>query len=179
MGASLLALFISVVTVMAGAPHVSNTSCNVKYEGIERNGIELFLGIPYAQDTSGNNRFKPPRPHVALPGSTIDATKPGPACPQPLGQIFLPLALGNITNVSEDCLNLNVARPKMEGSRNKLPVMVWIHGGSFWGGSNIEPTTAPDGLIRQSVENGSPIIHVAINYRLGCERGRQNLMGRD
>ncbi|CAO2651475.1 Nn.00g040450.m01.CDS01 [Neocucurbitaria sp. VM-36] len=45
--------------------------------------------------------------------------------------------------------------------------MVWIHGGSFWGGSNVEPTTAPDGLVRQSVENGLPIIHVAMNYRLG------------
>ena len=39
--------------------------------------------------------------------------------------------------------------------------------GSFWWGSNMEPTFQPDGLIRQSVEGGHPVIHVAMNYRLG------------
>ncbi|KAF1934576.1 alpha/beta-hydrolase, partial [Clathrospora elynae] len=69
----------------------------------------------------------------------------------------------------EDCLNLNVARPKAADrqGKGKLPVLVWIHGGSFWWASNTEPTTAPDGLIKQSVENGDPIMHVAMNYRLG------------
>lgn len=172
---SLVASFIGAVTATAGAPQVSDTSCSVKYQGIERNGVELFLGIPYAQDTSGENRFKPPRPYVPAPGSTVDATKPGYACPQPLGQIVAPLALGNITHVSENCLNLNVARPKLHGLHHKLPVMVWIHGGGFWGGSNTEPTTAPDGLVRQSVKNGLPIIHVAVNYRLGCKYGRRML----
>ncbi|KAF1847553.1 alpha/beta-hydrolase [Cucurbitaria berberidis CBS 394.84] len=166
MRVSVLPLFTSAIIARAGAPQASDTSCNVTYQGIERNGIEVFLGIPYAQDTSGENRFKPPRPQVPPPGSTVDATKPGFACPQPLGQATLPLALGNITHVSEDCLNLNVARPKQMNLYQKLPVMVWIHGGGFWSGANTEPTTAPDGLIHQSVENGLPIIHVAINYRL-------------
>ncbi|KAJ4363463.1 hypothetical protein N0V83_009757 [Neocucurbitaria cava] len=158
------------VTATAGAaPQISDTSCNVTYRGIERNGIEVFLGIPYAQDTSGGNRFKAPRAYVPPSGSTIDATKPGHACPQPLGEVSAPLALRNITDVSEDCLNLNVARPKIEHGCKKLPVMVFIHGGSFWSGSNAETTTAPDGMIRQSVENGAPIIHVAMNYRLGCK----------
>ena len=39
--------------------------------------------------------------------------------------------------------------------------------GSFWWGSNVEPTFKPDGLVRQSVEGGVPVIHVAMNYRLG------------
>jgi carboxylesterase type B len=165
-----LPLIVSVlgtISVTAGTPQVSNT-CGVKYQGLERNGIEIFLGIPYAQDTSGENRFKAPRLHIPVPGSTVDATKPGPACPQPLGVLFPPLGLGNITTVSENCLNLNVARPKPNGTGEKLPVMVWIHGGSFWWASKDEPTTDPDGLILQSVENGDPIIHVRMNYRLGC-----------
>jgi carboxylesterase type B len=68
--------------------------------------------------------------NVQEPGSSHDATKAGPACPQLLGTWNQPLTLNNITEISEDCLNLNVARPKGMGDR-KLPVMVWIHGGQY------------------------------------------------
>jgi hypothetical protein len=104
--------------------HTSVTSDSVEYVGFEQDGIQHFLGIPYAQDTSGANRFKPPRPFVPERGHKIEALKPGPACPQPLGQLSPPLALGNITEVSEDCLNLNIARPKLRNGCEKLPVMV-------------------------------------------------------
>lgn len=108
----------------ATSVHTSVTSDSVEYVGFESDGIQHFLGIPYAQDTSGANRFKPPRPFVPELGSKIEALKPGPACPQPLGQLSPPLALGNITEVSEDCLHLNIARPKLHGRCEKLPVMV-------------------------------------------------------
>jgi carboxylesterase type B len=163
---STLFAFAGAVAVSTGAVIVSDPTTTIQYAGLAENDIDIFLGIPYGQDTSGPNRFKPPRPYVPAPGSEIDATKAGPACPQQLGQLFPPLALLNVTQVSEDCLNLNVARPKVTGT-DLLPVMVWIHGGSFWLGSNMEPTTAPAGLVRQSVENGMPVIHVAANYRLG------------
>ncbi|KAJ5020562.1 Alpha/Beta hydrolase protein [Bipolaris maydis] len=154
----------TVAGIRLGGSHV-----DVDVQGIARNDIEIFLGIPYAKDTSGDNRFKPPIPYEYTSGQVIDATKPGPACPQSLGLLFAPLGLDNITETSENCLNLNVARPKAEDREGKgpLPVLVWIHGGSFWWASNNEPTTAPDGMIKQSVENGSPIMHVAMNYRLG------------
>lgn len=155
--------------VGAAAAGVRLTDDDIDVQGMARNDIEIFLGIPYAQDTSGANRFKPPIPYEYTPGEVIDATKPGPACPQPLGVLFPPLGVGNITETSENCLNLNIARPKAADREGKgpLPVLVWIHGGSFWWASNTEPTTAPDGMIKQSVENGSPIMHVAMNYRLG------------
>jgi carboxylesterase type B len=163
-----LSCLAAAATFTAGI-QLGNSADNIKILGIARNDIEIFLGIPYARDTSGENRFRPPIPYEYTPGETIDATKPGVACPQHLGVIFAPLGLGNITNISEDCLNLNVARPKAADREGKgpLPVLVWIHGGSFWWASNNEPTTAPDGMIKQSVENGEPIIHVAMNYRLG------------
>jgi carboxylesterase type B len=164
---NLLLLLTGVVAVAAGAFHVTDSSDSIKYTGLRRGDIEVFLGIPYAQDTSGENRFKPPRPIRPAPGSTIDGTKPGPACPQPLGQLSPPLALVNITEVSENCLNLNIARPKLDRRAKKLPVLIWLHGGSFWYGSSSEPTTAPEGLIRQSVLNGAPVMHVSLNYRLG------------
>lgn len=151
------------------SPTVIDAELGVTYKGLNRNGIEIFLNIPYAEDTGGANRFKPPIPYVPGPGTIISGQSYGPACPQALGPWFLPISISNVTEVSEDCLNLNVARPKGVCAGAKLPVMVWIHGGSFWTGQNGEITTAPDGMILESVRNGLPIIHVAMNYRLGCK----------
>ena len=88
---------------------VHDSSLDVAYEGVvDVHGIETFYGIPYAKDTSGQHRFKPPRPFTPAKGSTINAQSAGPACPQPMGDIAAPLYLSNITEVSEDCLHLNV-----------------------------------------------------------------------
>ncbi|OBT67120.1 hypothetical protein VE03_04436 [Pseudogymnoascus sp. 23342-1-I1] len=162
-----LALFCSGVAVATTAPKVVDTKQDVTYAGLERNGIEVFLNIPYGQDTGGASRFKPPKPYVAAAGSTIDAKTYGPSCPQALGDWAPPIALGNITHISEDCLNLNIARPKGACAGDRLPVMVYIHGGGFWAGDNHDPTILPDGLILESEKNGLPVIHVALNYRLG------------
>jgi carboxylesterase type B len=162
-----LLAFAAAITVSIGAVIANEPAATTRYNGLVEDGIDIFLGIRYGQDTGGVNRFKPPRPYApALDYGRIDATKPGPACPQALGQLSPPLALLNVTEVSEDCLNLNIARPQLDGAE-LLPVMLWIHGGSFWFGSKDEPTTAGTGLVKQSVENGTPVIHVAINYRLG------------
>ncbi|KAF2993524.1 hypothetical protein E8E13_001923 [Curvularia kusanoi] len=155
--------------VAAGKLNLDNDHCGVTYQGFESDGVQHFFGIQYGEDTSGENRFKPPRMHYPEAGAVIDATQPGVACPQPLGVSSPPLGQGNITKTSENCLNLNVVRPGgLDYTKHdKLPVMVWIHGGSFWWGSNMEPTFKPDGLIRQSKEGSTPVIHVAMNYRLG------------
>ncbi|KAJ4298231.1 hypothetical protein N0V90_006130 [Kalmusia sp. IMI 367209] len=119
------------VAAAAAAPTAHNVHADTQFIGFERNGVEVFLGIPYGQDTSGQNRFKPPRPYVPSPGSAIDATKPGHACPQQLGHWNAPLTLLNVTreSISEDCLNLNIVRPKNTmGPATSYPVMVWIHG---------------------------------------------------
>ncbi|KAI2611992.1 carboxylesterase family protein [Hypoxylon sp. NC1633] len=157
----------AVASATADHPLVVDAKQKVKYRGLIRNGIEVFLNIPYGKDTSGANRFKPPVPFAPQPGSTIDAQAYGPACPQPLDTAAPPLTLTNITDISEDCLNLNVARPRGLCADDRLPVMVYIHGGGFWSGSNQELTTAPDGMILESIANGLPVIHVGMNYRLG------------
>lgn len=159
-------------------PTVVDTALNVTYEGLYRNDIEVFLGIPYGEDTSGANRFRPPQPHTPAPGSTVAAQAYGPACPQWYGpgSWYPPFSLDNITAVSEDCLTLNVARPGGVGAApaygddgTLLPVIVYIYGGSLITGQASDSTILPDGLILEAAENGTPVLHVAMNYRLGCK----------
>ncbi len=62
---------------------------------------------------------------------------------------------------SEDCLFLNVWKPTSATKSAKLPVMVWIHGGGFVGGSGSSPQNYGHAL------NKNGVILVNINYRLG------------
>lgn len=55
---------------------------HITYRGLYTNEVEGFIGIRYAHDTGGENRFRPPRPYEPSKGSTIDVTTPGPSCPQ-------------------------------------------------------------------------------------------------
>jgi len=154
---------------VSGQPVVVDPKRDVRYLGLARNGIDVFLGVHYGQDTSGEQRFKPPRLFVPARGATVDATAYGAACPQILGLAFPPIAITNVTEISEDCLTLNIARPRGTRPGADLPVLVFLHGGGFWIGNTFEITNAPDGLILQSVEHGLPIVHVHVGYRLGGE----------
>ena len=119
--------------------------------GVVESGHRLFAGIPYAAPPVGPLRFRPPSP--ATPWAGIrDATEPGPRCIQDPGG---DPEFGKQSD--EDCLSLNVWTPPMTGSPR--PVMVWIHGGAFTGGSG----KIYDG--RWLVSRG--VIVVTINYRLG------------
>ncbi|KAJ7894096.1 putative lipase [Mycena leptocephala] len=156
-------------TAVTATPTAVNQNHNVTYQGLVRNGIEVFLGIQFGQDTSGANRFKPPKPWAPKAGSVVDATAYGAACPQPIPEpgASNPLAVTPVSKISEDCLNLNIARPGGVDAGAKLPVIVFIYGGGFFTGFNEEQSTAPDGMILESIQNGLPIIHVRMNYRLG------------
>ena len=103
----------------------------VTYHGIYKNSIEAFIGIRYANDTGGENRFKPPVPYTPASGSTIAAKEPGPSCPQrkSTGPYGIWSTYDYITETSEDCLRLNVWRPNGTAAGDKLPVLVYIHGG--------------------------------------------------
>lgn len=153
-------------TAVTATPIAVDSTNNVTYQGLVRNGIEVFLGIPFGQDTGGANRFKPPQPWTPMAGSLVDATAYGAACPQPVPGSGV-LKLTPVSKISEDCLNLNIARPSGVDAGAKLPVIAFIYGGGFSTGFNEEQSTAPDGMILESVQNGLPIVHVVMNYRLG------------
>ncbi|KAJ8727211.1 hypothetical protein PYW08_015608 [Mythimna loreyi] len=111
-----------------------------------------FKGIPYALPPNGTWRFKAPQPPLSWTG-VRSAKEHGPICPQFdfLSQAFIP--------GSEDCLFLNVYSPNI--TTNKLlPVIFFIHGGSYKFGSGDVDTYGPDFLVRKD------IVLVTTNYRL-------------
>jgi len=117
--------------------------------GVVRNGVIEVRGIPYARKPE---RWSPPQP-AGNWKEFRDAGSFGPACPQ--------LARFGLTEASdaEDCLSLNVSRPRSIPAGRRLPVLVWIHGGAFVGGaSNLYRL---DALARRNLVVVSP------NYRLG------------
>ena len=118
--------------------------------GVVQAGVASFKGLPYASAPVGRLRWRPPQPPPE--SSTIrTAYDYGPACPQPSMRE---------PGASEDCLTLNVFKP-YEGE-DALPVMVWIHGGSFVAG------TAGDPLVDGSKLAQAGVIVVTRNYRLGA-----------
>jgi para-nitrobenzyl esterase len=115
-------------------------------------GLE-FLGIPYARA----ERFEPPAPATGWSG-VRDAVRCGPAAPQP-DRDAARFTHGPMPPTSEDCLNLNVYTPSLDGAR---PVMVWLHGGGF-----------AIGHAGASLYHGgrlaarAGVVVVTVNYRLG------------
>ncbi|KAI1079502.1 lipase [Whalleya microplaca] len=146
-------------------PLVVDPAKDIKYIGSRLYDVEHFQNIYYGEDTSGERRFAPPIPVQPLKGSTIDASRPGAWCPQGTGDV-LPFT-SRVTNISENCLSLRIARPRGTLPDARLPVMVWIHGGGHALGSASEILYEPDGLVKQAVVDGQPLIFVSINYRLG------------
>lgn len=116
-------------------------------------------GIPYAEAA----RFQPP---VQVPDwtSELSATSLSPACPQApvpfLGDV-LGTRYGELPG-SEDCQNLSITMPGDVRPDEKLPVMVWIHGGSYTTGSGDLAIFDPARLVAEN-----RVIVVSVTYRLG------------
>ncbi|OJZ06473.1 MAG: carboxylesterase [Sphingobacterium sp. 40-24] len=129
-----------------------NTASGV-VRGLTEKGVSVFKGIPYAAPPTGEYRWRPPQPVSSWQG-VRDATKDCADCPQRSWP-------GSTAIQSEDCLFLNVWTPATATEKSKLPVMVWIHGGGFVGGSGSGPASAGSAFAKQDV------ILITINYRLG------------
>ncbi|MDF2789648.1 MAG: carboxylesterase, partial [Neobacillus sp.] len=128
-----------------------------KLQGEQINGVFTWKGIPYAKPPVGPLRFRAPELPYSWEGIR-DATSFGPVAPQSQREIME--FFGNdISNMSEDCLYLNVWSPAADDK--KRPVMIWIHGGAFVSGSG--SSSWYDGA---SFAAQGDVVVVTINYRL-------------
>jgi len=115
-----------------------------------------FLGIRFAHA----DRLMPPHDITSWDGE-LDATKFGPICPQVPGMLESMLGFDG-SNMSEDCLNLNVFTHNAPTGASKLPVLVWIHGGAYTNGAGSIPWYHGSALASRGA------VVVSINYRLGA-----------
>ncbi|KAG9192139.1 hypothetical protein G6011_10873 [Alternaria panax] len=124
-------------------------------------GNSVFLGIPFAQTTGGENRWKAPQDVSKLKkGEVLDATKYGATCPQAItGTTY--------SRQDEDCLNLNIWVPPSNSPPSSppgldtpgLPVFVFLYGGAMVTGSSSNPQLRGSGFARKGV------IFVSFNTR--------------
>lgn len=129
------------------------TACG-EISGIQRENHVEFRGIPYAEQPIGVSRFKAPQP--LLPDEEPMAAETfGDACQQEEVSMF------GISQMSEDCLYLNIWTPDCDN--RKRPVMVWIHGGGYQTGSGAQLIYRGG----QLAVHGDVVV-VTLNYRLGA-----------
>ncbi|MDQ2902972.1 MAG: carboxylesterase/lipase family protein [Chloroflexota bacterium] len=128
-----------------------------KVRGTQDGPVQVWKGIPFARPPVGALRFRPPQPPE--PWSEVrDATEFSLSSPQ----VAMPGIFGSEpVPASEDCLYLNIWSPAADGG--KRPVLVWIHGGAFEGGSGSTPWYDGSAFARHG-----DVVVVTINYRLGA-----------
>lgn len=122
-------------------------------EGVEQDGILTYKGIPFAAPPVGDLRWKAPTPVKSWEG-VKKADSFCDACMQAEN------AMGNTAPVNEDCLYLNVWTPAKKVDEN-MPVIYWVHGGGYSGGSTSIPMYDGTGFAKKGV------VMVAVAYRLG------------
>jgi para-nitrobenzyl esterase len=118
-------------------------------QGTKEAGLTVYRGVPFAAPPVGALRWRAPQPAAKWQG-VRRADKFAPQCAQ----------AGPGTDMSEDCLYLNVWSPAKSASE-KLPVLVWIYGGGFAGGATSIPAYSGEVLAKKGV------VLVSIAYRVG------------
>ena len=153
--------FVIVALVIGAAVPVPAQISTVKVtggtvEGVVRDGIASFKGVPFAAPPVGDLRWRSPQPVKPW-----DGVKKGDSyAPAPMQDTGLISQMGGSDKISEDCLYLNVWTGAKKANE-KRPVMVWIYGGAFVGGTTSFPTT--DGAVLA----GKGVVLVSVAYRVG------------
>lgn len=127
-------------------------------------GAQAWRAIPFAKPPVGPLRWRAPRPAEPWTAPRVSTT-PAPWCPQQLSALDgVPKEkFGQIAG-QEDCLYLDVYAPPMTAdaaAKAKLPIMMWIHGGSnTWGRAEQYDGSALAARFK--------VVVVVVQYRLGA-----------
>ena len=158
-----LTLIINIVSIHGSTTKDEDTLIKTTeglVQGIKRDGIIQFIGIPFAKPPINELRFESPQTLESRPKKdvlnatqTLDSIN---ACPQSRG--------GSISG-DEDCLYLNIFAPSNKKKNKKLPVMLWIPGGRFEVGAGSSFLYDPTNWLNNPKANN--VIIVTINYRIG------------
>jgi para-nitrobenzyl esterase len=128
-----------------------------------KSGVRVFKGLPFAAPPVGPLRWKEPRPPEPWSGIR-KADRFGNVCMQQHAPKRTPVNvavdLPDSPPMSEDCLYLNVWTGA-KSANARLPVMVWIYGGTYTEGAGSSPHNDGEALARKGV------VVVTFNYRLG------------
>jgi len=149
------ALLLTVISLCASGLGLAQSPEPVKTEyglvqGRSEYGLTVYRGIPFAAPPVGDLRWRAPLPAAKWDG-VRSAVK------------FAPTAIqgsGSGPGMSEDCLYLNVWTPT-KSTNDHIPVLVWIYGGGFVGGSASDSTSTGEKLAQKGV------VVVTIAYRVG------------
>ena len=162
--------FVLLLVNLASAESIVRDTQYGKIQGImePKQGGFSWLGVPFAKPPVGNLRWQPPQEPDPWKG-VLKTQQYGNACTQ-VGGMFGPLPEGgDYSDIwktffrpvgSEDCLYLNIWRPKSQ--ETNLPVIFFIHGGT-----NVVGTGADAVYVGNNLANTANAIVITTNYRVG------------
>ena len=137
---------------MAADPVVTTTAGRIRGIVDPTIGMRTWRGVPFGAPTGGQHRFRAPRPREPWTGE-LDTTRfAHPAMQGTYGW-------NDKVKGTEDCLKLDIVRPDTD---DVLPVVVYMHGGTFLTGSSHEKV-----LQGHRFAKATDIVYVSINFRLG------------
>lgn len=137
-----------------------NTLVNTAFgmvEGFEKEGVDCFLGVPYAEKPLNELRFRAPR--MVRPWEGVLQAKGFAKDPMQANLTY------GLEHYSEDCLYLNIWVPR--SAEENAPVMLWIPGGAFAnGGSGALTPEGPTTYDCEQIARDTGGIVVSVSYRL-------------
>ncbi|KAG9671362.1 alpha/beta-hydrolase, partial [Aureobasidium melanogenum] len=170
-------------------PELKHEELNATFVGTDLKSCSQYRGIRYG---TMNKRFEQPTLKANWNGERVDCQRWGPRCPQnrydighllraPKGEMFY-----DETEDEFQCLNLDITAPADTPRDARLPVMIWIHGGSQIVSFGNGASKAGDmtRIVEESAQHSQPMIVVSVQYRLnmfhvGDGNGNKNLGFKD
>ncbi|VDB92096.1 unnamed protein product [Peniophora sp. CBMAI 1063] len=168
----------SVATQVSSGPTVLLD--NGTFVGVSEGHVSAFRGVPFAKPPVGDLRFRLPVATDPYDG-TYNATAFGDSCiqqafgdtdPSKQNPTAVEIMQGIVdaftvqTLDSEDCLTVNIYTPANATPDSRLPVVYWIYGGAFEGGSAVASNGSI--IVERSLELDEPVVYVSVNYRVSA-----------